>query len=71
MNELIPVNKLEETFVKILSQLDSKTMLLLSSMACITTIICVGCVSFSGSEMTLSKTGLFITQPASSYKHCS
>lgn len=46
-----------------LSCLDSKVLLVLSGMICLTTIICVGFVSFSGSEMTLSKNGLSITQP--------
>lgn len=49
--------------LKILEQADSKTLLVLGSLACLTTIACIACVSFSGSEMILSKNGLSISQP--------
>lgn len=68
MNNLIPVNTMppvsaKGVALKILEHLDSKTLLALGGMACLTTIVCVACVSFSGSEMTLSKNGLSISQP--------
>lgn len=68
MNDLIPVSAMAPTsakgvVLKILEQLDSKTLLAFGSMACLTTIVCVACVSFSGSEMTLSKNGLTISHP--------
>lgn len=49
--------------LKVLERLDSQSTLVLAGMAFLTTIICVGFVSFSGSEMNLSKDGLSITQP--------
>lgn len=69
MNELISTNTLPQTTIgdtalKALEHLDTKTLLALGGMACITTIICVGIVSFSGSQMSLSKDGLSITQPS-------
>lgn len=68
MNDLIPVNttapiSTKGFTLKILEQLDPKTLLALGGMACLTTIVCVACISFSGSEMTLSKNGLSISQP--------
>ena len=68
MNNLIPTNTAttvssSESIMNALSQLDSKVLLSLTGMVCLTTIICVGFVSFSNSEMTLSKNGLSITQP--------
>ena len=69
MNDLIPVNAITPNSVtdialKLLEPLDSKKLLALGAMACFSTVICVACVSFSGSEMTISKTGLSIKQPA-------
>ena len=69
MNELVPTNTPSpvsdnKSLLSTLSCLDSNTLLILSGMICLTTLICVGCVSFSGSEMTLSKNGLSITQPS-------
>ena len=68
MNDLFPVNttapiSTKGFALKILEQLDSKTLLALGGMACLTTIVCVACVSFSGSEMALTKNGLSISQP--------
>lgn len=71
MNELVSSNITDitepsparDSVLSMLSHSDSKTLLILSGMLCLTAIICVGCVSFSGSEMTLSKNGLSITQP--------
>lgn len=66
MNNLIPTNTSTtvSSSMNALSQLDSKVLLSLTGMVCLTTIICVGFVSFSNSEMTLSKNGLSITQPS-------
>jgi hypothetical protein len=58
----IPVH-IGENISKTLSQLDSKSLLILGGMTCITTTICIGFICFSGSEFSLSKTGLSITQP--------
>lgn len=68
MNELVSSNITEPfptsaSVLSMLLHLDSKTLLIMGGMVCLTTIICVGCVSFSGSEMTLSRNGLLITQP--------
>lgn len=68
MNELVSSNITEpsparDSVLSMLSHSDSKTLLILGGMFCLTTVICVVCVSFSGSEMTLSKNGLSITQP--------
>lgn len=68
MNDLLPVNttalvSAKGIALKILEHLDSKTLLALGGMACLATVICVACVSFSGSEMTLSQNGLSIKQP--------
>ena len=67
MNELVSSNITEpssarDSVLSMLSHSDSKTLLILGGMFCLTVIICVGCVSFSESEMTLSKNGLSITQ---------
>ena len=68
MNELVSAN-ITETFpasnfvLNTLLHLDSKTLLILGGMVCLMAISCVGCVSFSGSELTLSRNGLSITQP--------
>ena len=69
MNELVSSNITEpsparDSVLSILSHWESKTLLILSGMLCLTATICVGCVSFSGSEMNLSKNGLSITQPS-------
>lgn len=67
MDDFIPVNTIPpdsvtDIAIKLLEHLDSKTLLILGGMACFSTIICVACVSFSGSEMTISKNGLSIKQ---------
>ena len=71
MNELIPLNTpnvspLYKAIVDSVSRLDTKSILLLGGMACITTVFCVAVVSLSGSEMSLSKNGFSITQPGHS-----
>lgn len=68
MNELISANTLpqttmDDTVPKALGRLDMMLLLALGGMACLTTIICVGIVSFSGSQMFLSKDGFSMTQP--------
>lgn len=68
MNNIIPTTTMAQSPIKniafkALEQLDSKSILALSGMAFVTTIICIAIVSFSGSEMTLSKNGLSISQP--------
>lgn len=68
MNDIIPTTTMTQSTVKnvafkALEQLDSKSILILGGMACVTTIISIAIVSFSGSEMTLSKDGLSISQP--------
>lgn len=65
MNDLISVNAMTPDSVtavalKILENMNSKTLLALGGMACLTTIVCVTCVSRSGGELTLSKHGLSI-----------
>lgn len=68
MNKIVKINTLDpscagNTFRNTISMLDTKSLLILGGMTCLTTIICVGCVSFSGSEMTISKDGFFIKRP--------
>lgn len=68
MNELVPTNiqlpvSENKFLLSTLSRTDSKTLLIFGGMLCLTLITCVACVSFSESEMTLSKNGLSITQP--------
>lgn len=68
MNDLIPVSTMDPispkgVALKILEQLDSKTLLAFGGMVCLTTIVCIACISFSKSEMTLSKNGFSISQP--------
>lgn len=68
MNDIIPTTTMTQSPVKnvafkALEQLDFKSILILGGMACVTTIISIAIVSFSGSEMTLSKDGLSISQP--------
>lgn len=53
----------QESLLSSLSHLDSKTLVIVSGMFCLATVVCVGFVSLSGSEMTLTKNGLSITQP--------
>lgn len=70
MNDLIPEKiktpvLLGELPWKVLERLDSGTLLALGAMVCFTTLACVACVCFSGSEMTLSQNGMRISQPAS------
>ena len=68
MDELIPIKmptisslyKAAESFA---SHLDAKTISLLAGMGCITTILCVAFVSFSGCEMSISKNGFSISRP--------
>lgn len=52
-----------ELILNSLSHLDSKVLLILAGMASFTTISCIGFISLSKSEMTLSRDGLSITQP--------
>ena len=71
MNELLSDSTLnqhsaKEAALDVVSHMDSNSILILCGLFCLTTIICVGCVSFSGSEMTLSKNGLSIKQPQTS-----
>lgn len=68
MNDIFPVNiidpvLLKKIVLKGLQELDSKTILALGGMGCLTTIVCVACVTFNGKEITFSKNGLSIFQP--------
>lgn len=70
MKTLIPANNkvstsAVESVMNALSHIDSKALLAVGSMVCLTTVLCIGFVCFSGSQMTLSKDGLSITQPNS------
>lgn len=71
MNEIIPLStpnesSLYKAVVDSVSNLDTKTILLLGGVACITIVFCVAFVSLSGSEISLSKNGFMITQPGHS-----
>lgn len=68
MNEFISVSMpntspLYKAVVDSASRLDTKALLQLGRMACITAAFCVAFVALSRSEMSLSKSGLLITQP--------
>lgn len=72
MNDLIPVNAMTpdsvtDVALKMLENMDSKTLLALGGMACLTTIVCVTCVNCSGGEITLSKHGLSIKNITSNF----
>lgn len=50
--------------LKTLEKLDANALLVGGGILCFTAIACFACVCFSGSEMTISKDGLSISQPA-------
>lgn len=53
---------LKDAIVYSFSRLDSKTLLSFGGMVCLTALVGVGIVCFSGSEMSISKSGFSITQ---------
>lgn len=56
----------KDTLATGLTQLDSKTLLQLNGMLCITTLLCVSLIYFSGGQITITKNGLSIMPPESS-----
>lgn len=68
MNKLVSSNitaplSVSDSILSTMSNWNSKSMLILGGMVCLTVAFCVRCACLSGSEMTLSKDGLSITQP--------
>ena len=57
---------LKKSLTEAVSRLDSKSILFLGGMGCLTIILCVGFACFSGSELNLSATGFSIRQPTNS-----
>ena len=50
----------KETFITGITQLDSKTLLLITGMFCTTSLLCVGLICFSGGQITVGKGGISI-----------
>ena len=71
MNELTSISNStsswKDTLATGLTQLDSKTLLQISGMLCITTLLCVSLIYFSGGQITVTKIGLSIIPPKNSY----
>lgn len=67
MNDMFPSFSVDSILTKIpmSEQFDSKTVLALSGMACLTITACIACISFSDSELNFSKDGLSITHSTS------
>ena len=63
MNNTLSVDS-EKSFSQVVaatvSRLDNRTVIALGGMLCISSIICLGCIVYSGYEMTLSSRGLSI-----------
>ena len=71
MNDLMKIDtqitsSFKKTIAETITRLDPRTLLLFGGMACLTMVLCVGFVSFSGSEMCISKSGFSITRPNNS-----
>lgn len=67
MNEVYSTNSvspvyIKDTFAKVISGLDSHSILVVGGMLCVSLVAIVGFVSLSGSEMSLNSSGLTITQ---------
>lgn len=63
MNNTLSVDS-EKSFSQVVaatvSRLDNRTVIALGGMLCISSIICLGCIVYSGYEMSLSSSGLSI-----------
>lgn len=69
MNEIITTNpvipaSIKDSLTWAVKNFDSKSLLIAGGMFCLTAIAFVGFVSLSGSEMSISSSGLTITQPS-------
>ena len=63
MNDILSVNSgksFSQVIAECASRLDTRAVIAVSGMVCLSTLLCVGCVVFSEYEMTLSSSGLSI-----------
>ena len=63
MNDILSVNSgksCSQVIAECASRLDTRAVIAVSGMFCLTTLLCVGCVVLSGYEMALSSGGLSI-----------
>lgn len=53
----------KETLATGVTQLDSKTLLIISGMLCTTSLLCVSLICLSGGQVTVTKDGISLMHP--------